>query len=159
MSSKKTNAARELERMGVPFTLVEFEPDLEDLSAVHAAKALHADPETVFKTLVAHTQPGGIWMACVPAEAELDFKKLAAVTGNKSAELVPLKEVLPLTGYMRGGCSPVGAKKPYPVVIHETAQLYDAIYVSAGRRGLQFLLRPDDLLRAVQGRYADICRD
>ena len=155
---KKTNAARVLDRMGIPYTLATYDVDLEDLSAVHAAAELHVDPETVFKTLVVRATPGGIIMACLPAAAELDFKKFAAATGNKTAELVPLREVLPLTGYMRGGCSPVGAKKAYPVVIHESAQLYDAIHVSAGQRGLQFVIRPDDLRRAVQAQYADIIR-
>lgn len=155
---KKTNAARELDRLGIPYTLAAYDVDPDDLSAVHAASELHVDPETVFKTLVVRATPFGIMMACVPAAAELDFKKFAAATGNKTAELVALREVLPLTGYMRGGCSPVGAKKAYPVVIHETAQLYDVIRVSAGQRGLQFVIRPDDLARAVNASYADIIR-
>ena len=158
MPVKKTNAARVLDGLGIPYELAEFTPDLEDLSAVRAAQELNADPETVFKTLVVRTTPGGIWMTCIPAAAELNLKRVAAVTGNKSAEMVPLKEVLPLTGYMRGGCSPVGGKKNYPVVIHETAQLYDRIYVSAGKRGLQFILKPEDLAKAVDGFFADICQ-
>jgi len=155
---KKTNAARELDNLGIHYELASYEVDLEDLSAIHAAESLHADIDSVFKTLVVKTAPKGIFLACIPGAEELDFKKFASATGNKSAELVPLKEVLPLTGYMRGGCSPVGTKKPYPVVIHETAQLYDSIYVSAGQRGLQFIIAPDDLARAVHAEYADIIR-
>ncbi len=158
MSIKKTNAARVLDGMDVAYELVEFAPDLDDLSAIRAARELGADPESVFKTLVVQTSPGGIWLACIPGPAELDFKKFAAATGNKNAELVPLKRVQPLTGYLRGGCSPIGGKKEYPLVMHETAQLYDKIYVSAGRRGLQFLIAPEDLALAAKAVLADICR-
>lgn len=159
MSSKKiakTNAARLLDGLGITYELHSFAVDENDLSASAAAAALGAPVEQVFKTLVAHGDKTGVLMACVPAEAVLNFKRLAAATGNKHVELAPLKEVQPLTGYVRGGCSPVGPKKPYPVCIDETALLFERIYVSAGQRGLQFLIAPDDLARAVNAQFADI---
>lgn len=132
--------------------------DESDLSAVTLARRLGADPACVFKTLVARGDKTGVLMACIPAAAELDLKALAAASGNKHAEMVPLKDVRPLTGYVRGGCSPLGAKKAYPVFVDESAILQDSIYVSAGQRGVQLRLRPDDLLRAVQGSYAALTR-
>ena len=114
------------------------------------------DPSCVFKTLVTRGHPNGIAMAVLPGNAELSLKKLAAVFHDKSVEMVPLKEVLPLTGYIRGGCSPVGTKKPYPVCIDESAKNFETIYVSAGQRGLQFVIAPDDLARAVNAVFADI---
>ncbi len=159
MSSKKTaktNAARLLDSLAVAYELHEFTPDEDDLSATAAAAALGAPPEQVFKTLAARGDKTGVLVACVPAEAELSFKRLAAATGNKHVELVPLREVQPLTGYVRGGCSPLCLKKPYPVYIDETALLFDRIYVSAGRRGLQLCIGPEDLARAAQAVFTDI---
>lgn len=157
MSIRKTNAARILDRLGIPYELASFAVDLDDLSAVHAAEKLGVNPLQVFKTLLVRGEPGGLWLACLPAAAALDLKRLAAVTGNKRMALTPLKEVLPLTGYMRGGCSPIGTRKAYPVCIHSSARDFDAIYISAGQRGMQFFLAPDDLARAVDARFADIC--
>ncbi len=154
----KTNAARLLETLGIPFELHTADVDESDLSAVTLARRLGADPACVFKTLVARGDKTGVLMACIPAAAELDLKALAAASGNKHAEMAPLKDVRPLTGYVRGGCSPLGAKKAYPVFVDESAILQDSIYVSAGQRGVQLRLRPDDLLRAVQGSYAALTR-
>lgn len=153
---KKTNAARTLDKLGIAYELNSYPVDLDDLSATHVAESMGVDPSCVFKTLVTRGHPNGIAMAVIPGNAELDLKKLASVFHDKSVEMVPLKEVLPLTGYMRGGCSPVGAKKPYPVCIDESAILFDRIYVSAGQRGLQFVIAPEDLARAVDAVFADI---
>lgn len=154
----KTNAARLLEKMGIAFSLHHADVDENDLSAVRMARALGAAPECVFKTLVARGDRTGVLMACIPAAAELDLKALAAVSGNKHVEMVPLKDVLPLTGYQRGGCSPLGAKKAFPVFVDHSACACERIYVSAGMRGLQLFLKPDDLLRAANGRYASVGR-
>ena len=153
---KKTNAARTLDKLGIPYELNSYPVDIDDLSASHVAETMGVDPSCVFKTLVTRGHPNGIALAVLPGNAELDLKKFAAVFHNKSVEMVPLKEVLPLTGYIRGGCSPVGTKKSYPVCIDETALLFDKIYVSAGQRGLQFHISPDDLAAAVNGVFADI---
>lgn len=154
----KTNAARQLEKMGIAFSLHRVEVDENDLSAVSMARALGAAPECVFKTLVAKGDKTGMLLACIPAAAELDLKALAAASGNKHVEMVRLKDVLPLTGYRRGGCSPLGAKKACPVFVDQSASVRERIYVSAGARGLQLFLKPDDLLRAANGRYASLVR-
>lgn len=156
---KKTNAARALDKLGIPYELNTYPVDLDDLSATHVAESMGVEASCVFKTLVTRGNPHGIALGVIPGDAELSLKKLSSVFGNKNAEMVPLKEVLPLTGYVRGGCSPVGTKKPYPVCIHETALLYDKIYVSAGQRGLQFVISPEDLARAVDAVFADIVMD
>lgn len=154
----KTNAARQLEKAGIPFSLHHVEVDEKDLSAVSMAHALDAAPECVFKTLVARGDRTGVLMACIPAAAALDLKALAAASGNKHVEMVHLKEVLPLTGYRRGGCSPLGVKKACPVFVDQSAAACEHIYVSAGLRGLQLFLKPGDLLRATNGRYASLAR-
>lgn len=154
----KTNAARLLDGLGIAYSLHSAPVDLDDLSAVTMAQSLHVAADIVFKTLVLKGDKHGVLMACIPAAAELDLKKLAAATGNKQVHMVPLKEVQGLTGYLRGGCSPLAAKKAYPVTIDENALLYEQIYVSAGQRGVQLCLAPDDLLAATQGQYADIIR-
>ena len=142
----KTNAARMLDAAGVRYELREYEVDEDDLSAPHVAEAIGMPAEQVFKTLVARGDRTGVLMACIPGNSELNLKALAAASGNKKVELVPVKEVLGLTGYIRGGVSPVGAKKPYPLYLDETAELWDIISVSAGMRGLQMLVAPDDLV-------------
>jgi Cys-tRNA(Pro)/Cys-tRNA(Cys) deacylase len=157
-SRSKTNAARLLEQAGVPYELREYAVDEGDLSAPHVAEAMGMPPEQVFKTLVARGDRTGVILACVPGNTELDFKALAAASGNKKVELVPLKEVLNLTGYIRGGVSPVGAKKDYPVYLDETADLWDVIAVSAGIRGCQMLVSPGDLARVVAAERCDIAR-
>ena len=130
--------------------------DEYDLSATHVADAIGMPPEQVFKTLVARGDRAGVLMACIPANAELDLKGLAAASGNKKVELVAVKEVLGLTGYIRGGVSPVGTKKPYPLYLDETAELWDVISVSPGMRGQQMLLAPADLIRITGAHIAAI---
>lgn len=149
MASAKTNAVRLLEAAGIDFSLGEYEVDEEDLSGVHAAELIGMPSEQVFKTLVARGDRNGIAVFCIPVAEELDLKRAAAASGNKSLEMVHVKELLPLTGYIRGGCSPIGMKKRYPTYIDETCILFDRIAVSAGRRGLQLLIAPDDLCRFV----------
>ena len=135
----KTNALRILEAAGIAYTLKQYPVDETDLSAPHVAAAIGMPPEQVFKTLVARGDRTGVLLASIPANSELDFKALATASGNKSVDLVPVKEVLGLTGYIRGGVSPVGTRKPYPLYLEETAQLWDTISVSAGAARL-----PDD---------------
>ena len=147
---KKTNAARILDGLGIAYELKEYPVDLNDLSAVHVAASVGMPVEMVFKTLVARGDKNGVLMACIPGDAELDLKALAAVSGNKKVEMVHLKEVQGLTGYIRGGCSPLGAKKEYPVYLDESARQWETIAVSAGKRGEQILLAPMDLVQAVR---------
>src|SRR5215467_2224444 len=141
----KTNAARLLDQVGVPYELRHYPVNEEDLSAPHVAQAIGMPPEQVFKTLVVRGDRTGVLLACIPANTELDLKALAAGSGNKKVDLVLVKEVLALTGYIRGGVSPVGTRKPYPLFLDETADLWDVISVSAGVRGCQVLLSPSDL--------------
>ena len=157
-STKKTNAVRIMESEGVKFELIEYDIDLDELSGEDAAAKTGIPMEQTFKTLCARGDKNGVLMACLPAGQELDFKKLAAASGNKSVELVHLKEVNGLTGYIRGGCSPVGTKKKYPTFIDETAILYDWITVNAGQRGLPFKLDPNALVRVTEAVAADILR-
>ena len=152
----KTNAARLLDSDGIHYELREYPVDQNDLSAPHVAAAIGMPPEQVFKTLVARGDRTGVLLACIPANTELDLKALAAASGNKRVELVAMKEVLPLTGYIRGGVSPVGTRKPYPLYLDETADLWDIISVSAGLRGCQMLLAPGDLARAVDAQRCAI---
>ncbi len=157
-SIKKTNAARLLDSLGVPYSLRSVLVDENDLSAIKMAEDLGTVAENVYKTLVARGDRHGVFMACIMAHASLDLKKMAKVTQNKNVEMVSLKEVLPLTGYVRGGCSPLAAKKNYPVFIDEHAILQEKIYVNAGQRGLQIFIKPDDLIMATQGQFADIIK-
>ena len=152
----KTNAMRLLSAAGVAFRTAEYPWDESDLSGVHAAAALGMAPETVFKTLVARGDKTGPLVFCIPVAESLDLRKAALASGNKRVELVPLKELLGLTGYVRGGCSPVGMKKHFPTCIDETAQLFDEIAVSAGTRGEQLILAPGDLAAFVGAAFADL---
>ncbi|RUL86914.1 Cys-tRNA(Pro) deacylase [Tautonia sociabilis] len=154
----KTNAVRLLERQGIGFELRAYEVDPDDLSAESVARKVGLPPEQVFKTLVARGETHGIWLAVVPGDCELDPKAMARVTGDKKVDTVPLREVEPLTGYVRGGVTALGCKKPYPVVLDETAELFEVISISAGARGLQILLSPADYIRAVGARVAAISR-
>lgn len=154
----KTNAARILDREGIHYELREYEVDESDLSAPRVAEKIGMPPEQVFKTLVARGDRTGVIMAAIPANSELDLKALAAASGNKKVELVPVKEVLGLTGYIRGGVSPIGGRKPYPFYLDETADLWDVISVSAGVRGCQMLLSPDDLARLAGGQRCPIAK-
>lgn len=152
----KTNAARILDNLGVTYELRSYEVDPADLSATRVAAEVGLPPGQVFKTLVARGDRGPVCLALVPGDAQLDLKALARATGHRRSELVALQEVLPLTGYVRGGVTALACKKDYPVLIDETAQLFDRISISAGTRGLQILLHPDDYARAVRGRFVPL---
>jgi len=144
---KKTNAARLLDAAKINYELAEYEVNESDLSAVSLAKKIGQDVEQIFKTLVLRGDKTGVFVCVVPGNAEVDLKKAAKISGNKSCAMVHQKELLGLTGYIRGGCSPLGMKKPYPIFIHETCQLFDQIFISAGQRGLQIKLNPEDLIQ------------
>ncbi|MBQ8187225.1 MAG: Cys-tRNA(Pro) deacylase [Clostridia bacterium] len=152
----KTNAMRLLTTAKIPFDTVEYEVDEDDLSGVHTAEMLGTDPDCMFKTLVCRDDKGGYFVFCIPVAYELDLKKCAAAAGVKRVEMIHVKELLPLTGYIRGGCSPVGMKKKFPTLIDETATLYDRIYVSAGQRGVQLYLNPEQLAQYVDAKFADL---
>ena len=152
----KTNAARLLDRAGIAYRLVPYEVDEEHLDAVHVADQLGEDIDHVFKTLVLRGDRNGIFVCVVPGNAEVDLKMAAKVSGNKSAALIHLKELLPLTGYIRGGCSPVGMKKPYPIFIHRSCLDCEHIYVSAGMRGLQIEIAPQDLISFTHAEVVDL---
>lgn len=154
--AKKTNAVRLVEQAGIPCREHFYEYYENDLSGLHAAEALGRPPEEVFKTLVARGEKTGINVFCIPVCFELDLKKAAKAAGDKNMALIPVKELLGLTGYIRGGCSPVGMKKRYPTYIDETCQLYDEIAVSAGERGHQMLLPPLALAELVEADLADL---
>ena len=152
----KTNAMRLLSTAKIPFETVEYQVDEDDLSGVHTAEMLGTDPDCMFKTLVCRDDKGGYFVFCIPVAYELDLKKCAAAAGVKRVEMIHVKELLPLTGYIRGGCSPIGMKKKFPTLIDETATLYDRIYVSAGQRGCQLYLSPTDLAGYVDAQFADL---
>lgn len=152
----KTNAARMLDKSKVPYRLIPYEVDENDLSAGHVAAVLGENIEQVFKTLVLHGDKTGHLVCVVPGDHEVDLKKVAKASGNKKCEMIAVKELLPLTGYMRGGCSPVGMKKHFPTYIHSTIEAFDIIWVSAGIRGLQIEIAPKDLIREVRASVADI---
>ena len=152
----KTNACRILDSKGIAYELIPYEVDENDLGAQHIADQLGEDIDQVFKTLVLKGDKTGYFVCVIPGNDELDLKKTAKATGNKNCDLIPMKELLPLTGYIRGGCSPVGMKKQFPTFIHETCELFDYIYVSAGVRGLQFKLNPLDLIRVVEMKVSDL---
>jgi len=155
----KTNGARFLESLGIAFELREYEVDPEDLSATTVAMKIGMPAEQVFKTLLTTGGPGVCVFAVIPGNEELDFKKLARAAGMRKAEMVSLKDVQPLTGYIRGGVTVFGAKKAYPVFVDETAILFDRISVSAGTRGTQLVLSPDDYLSAAEAQTADLTKD
>jgi Cys-tRNA(Pro)/Cys-tRNA(Cys) deacylase len=153
---KKTNAARLLDAKLIGYELAEYEVDENDLSAVSLAKKIGQEVEQIFKTLVLRGDKNGVFVAVIPGNAEVDLKKAAKVSGNKNCAMVHQKELLGLTGYIRGGCSPLGMKKAYSVFIHETCQLFDQIYISAGQRGLQLKLNPEDLIRMTEATVCDV---
>lgn len=153
---EKTNVMRLLETAGVGFEAREYPVDEDDLSAVHAAESLGLDPDCVFKTIVLRGDRVGPFACVVPGPAEVDLKKAARAAGDKSASPLPLRELEPLTGYLRGGCSPLGMKKKMPVLVDETARIFDRISVSAGRRGVQVVLDPADLVAAADAAWADL---
>jgi Cys-tRNA(Pro)/Cys-tRNA(Cys) deacylase len=155
----KTNGARLLESLNIGFRLLEYEVDPEDLSAPTVARKIGMPVEQVFKTLLTTDGAGSYFFAVIPGDAELDFKKLARVAAVRKTEMVSLKDVQPLTGYIRGGVTVFGAKKPYPAFLDETAELFDEISVSAGVRGTQIVLAPADYLRAAHAAVADLTKD
>ena len=153
---KKTNAARILDGLGIGYEVKTYEVDESDLSAVHVAQVSELDIDMIFKTLVARGDKTGVIMAVIGGGDELDLKALAKVSANKSVEMIALKELLPLTGYVRGGCSPLGAKKNYPVYLDSRALTLEKISISAGLRGMQIVLAPQDLVRAVNATVAPL---
>lgn len=154
---KKTNVARLLDKAGIGYELIPYEVDESDLSAQHVAEGLGEKIEQVFKTIVLHGDKSGHFVCVIPGELEIDLKQAAKVSGNKKCELLPLKELLPTTGYIRGGCSPVGMKKAFPTYIHESCRKFPFIYVSAGIRGLQIKIAPEDLIKETRAEICKLC--
>ena len=152
----KTNVMRLLSAANINYTVKEYPVDESDLSAIHAAEFLDVPAEQIFKTLVLRGASGAHIVCCIPAAAELDLKKTAKAAGEKSIDLIPMKDLRPLTGYVRGGCSPIGMKKQFPTFIDETAELFDTIGVSAGERGVQVVLAPADLAGFIGAQFADL---
>ena len=150
MKIEKTNAARILDQGKIIYSLIPYEVDEADLSAVHVASQLNEPIEMVFKTLVLKGDKTGFFVCVIPGAEEVDLKKAALISGNKNCEMIPLKELLPITGYIRGACSPIGMKKHFPTYIHETCLNYETIYVSAGKKGLQLLVSPKDLINVIK---------
>lgn len=153
---EKTNAARLLDRAKIAYELVPYQVDEEHLAATHVAEQLGEDIATVFKTLVLKGDRTGYFVCVVPGDHEVDLKAAARISGNKKCDLIPMKELLPVTGYIRGGCSPIGMKKPFPTYIHVSAQELPFIYISAGVRGLQLRLSPTELATYVRATFAEI---
>lgn len=153
---KKTNAMRLLDAAKIPYAVRTYDWEESELSGVHAADAVGMPQEAVFKTLVARGDKTGFAVFCIPVAEELDLKKAARASANKSVEMLHVKELLPATGYIRGGCSPIDMKKKFPTYIDETAMLFDEIAVSAGQRGVQLIVNPDALLAFVDGAYAEL---
>lgn len=149
MAVEKTNAARLLDAAGIEYALIPYEWTEEDLSAQHVAASLGEDIDLVFKTLVLKGDRNGIFVCVIPGDFEVDLKVAARISGNKSCEMLHMKDLLPVTGYIRGGCSPIGMKKRFPTFFHESCLLYDYIYVSAGVRGLQIKISPRQLIDFV----------
>jgi Cys-tRNA(Pro)/Cys-tRNA(Cys) deacylase len=156
MKAIKTNAARLLDKAGIHYELVSYTVDENDLSAVHVAESLGEDLEQVFKTLVLQGDKSGHFVCVIPGEHEVDLKLAAKVSGNKKCDLILMKELLPLTGYIRGGCTPIGMKKPFPVYIHHTCMDYPFIFISAGQRGLQMKLAPQDLVEYTGAKVVEL---
>lgn len=152
----KTNVARLLDKAKIAYQLVPYEVDENDLSATHVAEQLGENVAQVFKTLILHGDKSGYFVCVIPGADEVDLKKAAKVSGNKKCEMIPIKDLLPLTGYIRGGCSPIGMKKHFPTYIHHSASQFDKIYVSAGQRGLQIQISPADLIKEAQAMEADL---
>ena len=153
---EKTNAARLLDRAKIAYDLVPYTVDENNLAATHVAEELGEDIATVFKTLVLRGDRAGLFVCVIPGDKEVDLKAAARVSGNKKADLIPMKELLPTTGYIRGGCSPIGMKKPLPTFIHSTCLDHERIYISAGVRGLQIAIAPADLVAYVGATVVDL---
>ncbi len=156
MSDKKTNAMRILDGLGIKYSVTGYDVDPDNLDALSAASKLGVSPEKIFKTIVMRNDKNLIFVFCVSAESEVNLKKARAVSGSREIKPVRMTELLGLTGYIRGGCSPIGMKRKYPLFIDETATLFEEIYISAGIRGRQLILSPDDLIKATEGTFADV---
>ena len=152
----RTNVMRLLDAAGIEYEAGEYEVDENDLSGSHAADMMGADHDSMFKTLVLRGEKTGYLVCCIPVDEELDLKKVAKAAGDKKVEMIHMKELLPLTGYIRGGCSPIGMKKKFPTYIEETAILYDRITVSAGQRGVQISVEPDKLAGYLEAEFAPL---
>lgn len=159
MKIQKTNAARLLDQQKIKYELIPYQVDESDLSAVHIAEQLNEPIECVFKTLVLRGDKSGYFVCVIPGDKEVDLKKAAKTSGNKSCAMIPMKELLPVTGYIRGGCSPLGMKKRFPTYIHKTAIQHPFIYISAGVRGLQIKLSPQDLIAYCSLTIASLIAD
>lgn len=154
MKINKTNAARLLDKAKISYELIPYEVDESDLSAIHVAANLGENVDQVFKTLVLRGDKAGYFVCVIPGDKEVDLKLAAKASGNKSCEMIPMKELLPTTGYIRGACSPIGMKKHFPTYIHETCLGFSSIYVSAGQRGLQIKIAPEELIKEAR---AEVC--
>lgn len=153
---QKTNAARLLDMAKIPYELIPYQVDENNLAANHIADELNENIEQVFKTIVLSSAPGQYFVCVVPGNAEIDLKKAAKIAGFKKVDLIPMKELLPITGYIRGGCSPIGMKKPFPTYFHDSVLNHTFIFVSAGIRGLQFKIAPIDLINYIGAKIADL---
>jgi Cys-tRNA(Pro)/Cys-tRNA(Cys) deacylase len=156
MAAEKTNAARLLDKAKIAYQLIPYEVDESDLSAIHVAEMLNEPVEQVFKTLVLKGDKTGHFVCIIPGAEELDLKKAAKISGNKNCEMIPMKELLPTTGYIRGACSPLGMKKQFPSFIHTSCEYFEKIYVSAGKRGLQLYLSPLELIKVIRATTTDL---
>ena len=150
MKTEKTNAARILDKEKIRYELIPYDVNEDDLSAIHVAGQLNEPIEKVFKTLVLKGDKTGYFVCVIPGAEEVDLKKAASISGNKNCDMIPMKELLPVTGYIRGACSPIGMKKHFPTYLHDTCMNYEHIYVSAGKRGLQLLMASKDLIANVE---------
>lgn len=159
MKQPKTNALRLLDAANIKYETVTYQVDESDLSATHVAEQLGEDISCVFKTLVLRGDRTGIFVCIIPGDKEVDLKKAARASGNKSCAMIRMQELLPLTGYIRGGCSPIGMKRPYPMYIHESCRDFEKIYVSAGCRGMQVRLSTKDLICYANISIADVIND
>lgn len=157
MNIQKTNALRILDSSNIHYKTKEYEVD-EDLSGVHLVEKIGIPVEQCFKTLVLHGDKTGYIVCCIPVNLEIDLKELAKVSKNKKVEMIPMKDLLSITGYIRGGCSPVGMKKQFPTYFQEDIILYDEVYFSAGKRGLQMIVNPEDIIKLVNGIICNVAK-
>lgn len=153
---EKTNAARLLDRAKIEYELIPYEVDESNLAATHVAEQLGEDIRSVFKTLVLKGDRSGYFVCVIPGNMEVDLKVAARISSNKKCDLIPMKELLPTTGYIRGGCSPIGLKKPFPIFLHSSAELFPSIFISAGVRGLQIKISPKDLIAFTRATLFDM---
>ena len=156
---EKTNACRILEKLGVKFDVIEYPVDPDNLDARHVAEALGQDIATVYKTLVLHGDKNGHFVCVIQGDKEVDLKKAAKASGNKKVAMIPMKELLPLTGYIRGGCTAIGMKKAFPVYVDQRCLDHETIHISAGKRGMQIKLSPQDYIQAAKAQIADLIKE